>query len=89
MSFVVITGGEPLHHNLNNLCNEIRNKGSIPIHIETSGVNPISGDPNWITLSPKRHAPPRVELLANCQELKVIIHKAIDLTSSTLNSLKQ
>ena len=51
----------------------------MPIHLETSGVDPISGQPNWITLSPKRHAPPRLELLAGCNELKVVIHKQDDL----------
>ena len=51
----------------------------IPIHLETSGVNPISGAPNWITLSPKRHAPPCQELLKRCHELKPIIHEKEDL----------
>lgn len=84
-AFVVLTGGEPLHHNLNPLCDAIRdltrkyNNNHIPIHIETSGVNQISGQPNWITLSPKRHAPPRPELLASCQELKIIVHEKDDL----------
>ena len=83
--FVVITGGEPLHHNLNPLCNKIReitttkeNK-PIPIHLETSGVDQISGNPNWITLSPKKHAPPCIQLIKACQELKVVIHEKDDL----------
>jgi len=84
-AFVVITGGEPLHHNLDNLCREIRKstlnleKKSIPIHLETSGVDMLSGKPDWITLSPKRHAPPRLDNLLSCQELKVVIHNAEDL----------
>ncbi len=84
-NFVVITGGEPLHHNLDPLCKAIRNitinhKGNaIPIHIETSGIEPISGSPNWITLSPKKHALPRIDILRKCQELKVIIHDQSDL----------
>ena len=78
-SFVVITGGEPLHHNLDPLCAEIRARQSIPIHLETSGVNELSGHPDWITLSPKKHAPPTVELLKACQELKVVIHNKDDL----------
>ena len=85
-AFVVITGGEPLHHNLNSLCKCIRkitktkNNDAIPIHIETSGVNVISGDPDWITLSPKFHAPPKEEVLNCCDELKMIIHEPKDLT---------
>ncbi len=84
-AFVVLTGGEPLHHNLDSLCAAIRHttsfqgNKSIPIHLETSGVDQISGDPNWITLSPKRHAPPQADLLANCQEVKIVIHEADDL----------
>tara|TARA_B100000214_G_scaffold270312_1_gene200739 strand:- start:299 stop:940 length:642 start_codon:yes stop_codon:yes gene_type:complete len=84
-AFVVITGGEPLHHDLNLLCNEIRkstlneeNK-SIPIHLETSGVDILSGNPDWITLSPKPHSPPRLDTLLACQELKVVIQKEEDL----------
>ena len=78
-AFVVITGGEPLHHNLDLLCREIRKstlnleKKSIPIHLETSGVDMLSGNPDWITLSPKRPSPPRLENLLSCQELKVVI----------------
>ena len=78
-AFVVITGGEPLHHNLDPLCAAIRKDQSIPIHIETSGVEELSGNPDWITLSPKRHAPPLMELLIACQELKVIIHEEDDI----------
>ena len=84
-SFVVLTGGEPLHHNLHLLCESIRkisfsNKQRIlPIHLETSGVDELSGNPDWITLSPKRHFPPRADLLKACQELKVIIHTHKDI----------
>ena len=84
-AFVVITGGEPLHHNLDQLCNEIRkstlnkeNK-SIPIHIETSGVDKLSGEPDWVTLSPKRHSPPRLDTLLSCQELKIVIQNEEDI----------
>ncbi len=52
---------------------------SIPIHLETSGVDQISGNPNWITLSPKKHAPPCIQLIKACQELKVVIHEKDDL----------
>jgi len=84
-AFVVITGGEPLHHNLDHLCKEIRRstlnleKKSIPIHLETSGVDRLCGNPDWITLSPKRHSPPLLDNLLSCQELKVVIQNAEDL----------
>ena len=34
---------------------------------------------DWITLSPKKHAPPRLEILKACQELKIVIHQKDDL----------
>ncbi|WP_269622029.1 7-carboxy-7-deazaguanine synthase QueE [Prochlorococcus marinus] len=83
--FVVLTGGEPLHHNLNKLCREIKalttrkESNPIAIHLETSGVNAISGAINWITLSPKIHCHPKKSLLLACDELKVVIHRKEDL----------
>ena len=84
-SFLVITGGEPLQHNLDNLCKTIKKETSrekqnpINIHIETSGVNKISGDYDWITLSPKRHITPQSYFLENCDELKIIINDQKDI----------
>ncbi len=77
-AFVVITGGEPLHHNLDHLCSVLHPVG-LPLHLETSGVDPLSGRFDWITLSPKRHKPPVVQLLATCHELKVVVHEEADL----------
>ena len=84
-SFLVITGGEPLHHNLDFLCEAIIRETSrekqkpIKIHIETSGVNKISGNFDWITLSPKRQLPPQKYFLENCDELKIIINDQKDI----------
>ena len=78
-AFVVLTGGEPLHHNLDALSAAIRQHCTLPIHLETSGVDPLTGSPDWISLSPKRHQPPRAELLQRCHELKVVVHEAADL----------
>ena len=83
--FVVITGGEPLHHHLTGLCGALRAaiEGAIgapvPLHLETSGVDPLTGSFDWITLSPKRHNPPTHELLAACHELKVVVQGVHDL----------
>ena len=100
-SFLVITGGEPLHHNLDNLCRvinkETSNKGEDPIkiHIETSGVNKISGNYDWITLSPKRHSPPTTYFLENFNELKIIINDqkdidfAIDMKQKIINKYQK
>ena len=51
----------------------------IPIHLETSGGNRITGKPNWITLSPKPHAPPNQDALQLCNEVKVIVHSKDDI----------
>ncbi|HBP53537.1 MAG TPA: 7-carboxy-7-deazaguanine synthase QueE, partial [Synechococcus sp. UBA8638] len=77
-ALVVITGGEPLQQNLTPLCQALAPL-AIPRHLETSGVAPLSGAFEWITLSPKRHRPPRPGLLACCHELKVVIHEPADL----------
>lgn len=79
-AFAVITGGEPLHHNLDDLCaGLVQAAPGLPLHLETSGVDPLSGRFAWITLSPKRHRPPTTALLAACQELKVVVHGSADL----------
>ncbi|MEX0589403.1 MAG: 7-carboxy-7-deazaguanine synthase QueE, partial [Cyanobium sp.] len=77
-AFVVITGGEPLHINLDPLCQALASAG-LPLHLETSGVDQPSGRFAWITLSPKAHRPPTSALLALCDELKVVVHEAGDL----------
>ena len=84
-SFCVITGGEPLQHNLDKFCKAIKQmtvggeQNSMKIHIETSGVNSISGTYDWITLSPKRHSPPKNYYLRNCNEIKIIINEKKDI----------
>ena len=81
-SFVVITGGEPLHHDLGPLCDQLGPGAAtapLPLHLETSGVDPLSGCFDWITLSPKPHRPPTAALLACCDELKVVVNSAADL----------
>jgi len=84
-SFCVITGGEPLQHNLDKFCKAIKQmtkedkQSSMKIHIETSGVNSISGTYDWITLSPKRHSPPKKYFLKNFNEIKIIINEEQDI----------
>ena len=77
-ALVVITGGEPLQQNLTPLCRALAPL-AVPRHLETSGVAPLSGAFEWVTLSPKRHRPPRPALLECCHELKVVIHEPADL----------
>lgn len=74
---VVITGGEPLLYNMDNLTGKLY-ENEYQVHVETSGVYPLSGTWNWISLSPKVHKPPRVEMFKLANEVKVIIQTRED-----------
>src|SRR5690242_14370383 len=67
---VVITGGEPLLHDLTALTNALKGAG-LRTHIETSGSSPLSGTWDWITLSPKKFKAPLPENLPHASELKI------------------
>ncbi len=68
--FAVITGGEPLLHNLEPLTVRLKQEG-LDVHIETSGSSPLSGQLDWVTLSPKRFKKPLDENFPYVDELKV------------------
>jgi organic radical activating enzyme len=74
---VVITGGEPLMHNLDELTHELQ-QGGLKTHIETSGAYPLSGSWDWICVSPKKFKAPLPEVLPYANELKVIIFNKSD-----------
>lgn len=69
---VVITGGEPMLHDLGVLTTALRELG-VRIHIETSGSEQFSGVFDWITLSPKRGKKAQRSYFSIANELKVII----------------
>jgi len=73
----VITGGEPLMWNLDYLCSGLKRQ-KIRTFIETSGAYPLSGNWDWICLSPKKAKPPRDEVCRKADELKVIIEDNSD-----------
>ncbi len=73
----VITGGEPLMHSLDNLTMALKNKG-FQTNIETSGAHPLSGDWDWICLSPKKFKAPLPEVIKMADELKVVIFNKSD-----------
>ncbi|MEM1137285.1 MAG: 7-carboxy-7-deazaguanine synthase QueE [Bacteroidota bacterium] len=74
---VVITGGEPLMHDLTNLTSVLKKQG-FTIHIETSGAYPLSGELDWVTLSPKKFKKALPEIIPQANELKVIIYNNSD-----------
>ena len=75
--FVVITGGEPLMHDLSVLTHEIQKQG-YRTHLETSGAHPLTGEWNWICLSPKKFKAPLPVICAEAHELKVVIYHPSD-----------
>ncbi len=76
---VVITGGEPLMHNLDELTNELKSAG-LKTNIETSGAYPLSGSWDWICLSPKKFKDPLSEIIAFANELKIIVFNKSDFS---------
>lgn len=74
---VVITGGEPLMHDLNFLTQKLQQAG-FETNIETSGSSPLSGSWNWVCLSPKKFKAPLPEVVPFANELKIIIFNKTD-----------
>lgn len=74
---VVVTGGEPLIYNMDYLTKELKAKG-IQTFIETSGAYPLSGEWDWICLSPKKFKAPRPDITSFADELKVIVFNKSD-----------
>lgn len=76
-TLVVITGGEPLMHNLTELTKALQAKG-FETNIETSGAHPLSGNWDWICLSPKKFKAPLPAVVPFAHELKVVIFNQSD-----------
>lgn len=74
---VVITGGEPLMHPLDHLTSALQAAG-LATHLETSGAHPLSGQWDWICLSPKKFKAPLPGILPVASELKVVIYHPSD-----------
>jgi organic radical activating enzyme len=73
----VITGGEPLMHNLSALTQQLQQNG-FKTHIETSGAHLVSGSWDWICLSPKKFKAPLPDILPLANELKVVVFNKSD-----------
>lgn len=73
----VITGGEPLLHHLNELT-ELLQSNHIETNIETSGSSPLSGNWDWICLSPKKFKEPLLEVIEKANELKIVVFNKSD-----------
>ena len=73
----VVTGGEPLMWNMEPLCGGLK-KQNIKTCLETSGAYPLTGQWDWICLSPKRGMPPGGKICRKAHELKVVIETTDD-----------
>lgn len=77
-AMVIITGGEPLMHDLTALTDHLHGAG-LRVHLETSGAHPLRGKFDWITLSPKPFKLPLEEIYGQVDELKVVVSTPEDL----------
>jgi len=73
----VVTGGEPLMHQLDALTDALHAAG-FETNIETSGSSPLSGNWDWICLSPKKFKAPLDEVIVKAHELKVVVFNKHD-----------
>ncbi len=86
-AIVVITGGEPLMHDLTELTSQLKVRG-LQIHLETSGSHPFSGEFDWVTFSPKQFKHPHDSIYEQVNELKVVIKNDMDLSWAEQNAIK-
>jgi len=82
---VVITGGEPAMYDLQPLTDAFRQK-NIQCFIETSGAYALTGDWDWICVSPKKFKAPLPAVMAKANELKVIVFNKSDFEWAEQNA---
>ncbi|MCB0508922.1 MAG: radical SAM protein [Bacteroidetes bacterium] len=82
---IVLTGGEPLMYDLTSLTSTLIKNG-YQLNIETSGAYPISGNLDWICVSPKKFKKPLPEVLTKANELKCIIYNKSDFSFAEENA---
>lgn len=75
---VIITGGEPLMYDCAPLTRALRDAG-LRVHLESSGAWPLSGEWDWVCISPKKFKHPLPEVLRKADELKVVVYHPSDL----------
>jgi organic radical activating enzyme len=73
----VVTGGEPVMYDLSALTKALQEHG-LKTNIETSGAYPLTGEWNWVCLSPKKFKAPVFSIYEKANELKVIIYNKSD-----------
>jgi 7-carboxy-7-deazaguanine synthase len=86
-AMVVITGGEPLMHDLYPLTRDLKKQG-LQVHLETSGAHPFSGVFDWVTFSPKTYKMPDSSIYSQVNELKIVVANSQDLAWAELQESK-
>ena len=74
---VVVTGGEPLMWDMSYLTQSLKIKG-LKTHLETSGSHKLTGEWDWICLSPKKFQKPLETIKPIADELKIIVKNKSD-----------
>ncbi|MBB6460686.1 7-carboxy-7-deazaguanine synthase QueE [Flammeovirga kamogawensis] len=74
----IITGGEPLMHELGPLTKRLKEEG-FQINIETSGTHKFTGEIDYVCLSPKKFKAPVEEAYKKADEFKVVVFHKSDL----------
>ncbi|WP_281614172.1 7-carboxy-7-deazaguanine synthase QueE [Flammeovirga sp. SubArs3] len=74
----IITGGEPLMHQLGPLTEMLKNEG-FSINIETSGTHQFTGHLDYVCLSPKKFKAPVDEAYDLADEFKVVVYHKSDI----------
>ena len=85
VDLIVISGGEPLIWNMSPLTDALK-KFNKKIHLETSGAYELSGNWDWICLSPKKNKQPIADIYKKANELKVIVYNKNDLKFAMQNA---
>ncbi|TYC12792.1 7-carboxy-7-deazaguanine synthase QueE [Bizionia gelidisalsuginis] len=74
---IVVTGGEPLMWDMTALTTQLKAQG-MQVHIETSGAYQLTGEWDWVCLSPKKMKLPTQGVYDVANELKTIIYNKDD-----------
>lgn len=82
---VVVTGGEPSLYPLD-IFTQVLKENDIKAMVETSGAHLLSGEWDWVCLSPKKNSPPQQAIYSRAHELKVVIQKEADLQWAEKNA---
>jgi 7-carboxy-7-deazaguanine synthase len=82
---IVVTGGEPLIYQMDYFTKGLHAAG-LQTFLETSGSHQLTGEWDWICLSPKKKSPPKVEIYPMANELKVIVFDESDFEWAEQNA---